>query len=90
MSVPALSDVTRFAAWRERRLVFQEESLRQIVDEFNRYGHAQFRLEGEAVEKLSFSGVFDADDPDSLAQVLARDSSLAVTVSDGTIVVRPR
>jgi hypothetical protein len=33
------------------------------------------------------SGVFDADDADSLAQVLARDPSLSVSYSDHVIVV---
>jgi hypothetical protein len=34
--------------------------------------------------------VFDADDADSLAQVLARDPSLSVSYSDHVIVVNAR
>jgi ferric-dicitrate binding protein FerR (iron transport regulator) len=44
-------------------------------------------LQGADVANRVFTGVFDADDPDSLAQVLARDSSLSVSYSDHVIVV---
>jgi transmembrane sensor len=90
LSVHAVSDVSDAVAWRERRLVFRQETLEHIVAEFNRYNSRQIRLEGANVTSRVFTGVFDADDPDSLAQVLGRDSSLAVTYSDHVIVVNAR
>jgi len=90
LTVRAVSDVSNVAAWRERRLVFRQETLEHIVAEFNRYGSRQIRLEGANVTSRVFTGVFDADDPDSLAQVLARDPSLSVSYSDRVIVVIER
>jgi transmembrane sensor len=90
LSVRAVSDVADVVAWRERRLVFRRETLEHIVGEFNRYGARQIHLEGAAVANRVYSGVFDADDPDSLAQVLARDSSLSVSYADHVIVVNLR
>jgi transmembrane sensor len=90
LSVHAVSDVADAVAWRERRLVFRQETLEHIVEEFNRYSARQIRLEGADVANRVFTGVFDADDPDSLAQVLARDSSLSVSSSDHVIVVNSR
>jgi len=90
LSVRVAPDVSDAVAWRERRLVFRQETLAHIVAEFNRYNERQISLEGADVATRVFSGVFDADDPDSLAQVLARDSSLSVSYSDRDIVVNTR
>jgi transmembrane sensor len=90
LSVRAVPDVSDVVAWRERRLVFREQTLERIVAEFNRYNSRQMRLEGGGVASRVFTGVFDADDADSLAQVLARDPSLSVSYSDHVIVVNAR
>jgi transmembrane sensor len=90
LSVRVAPDVSDAVAWRERRLVFRQETLAHIVAEFNRYNARQIRLQGADVATRVFTGVFDADDPDSLAQVLARDSSLSVSYSDRAIVVNTR
>jgi transmembrane sensor len=90
LSVRAAPDVSDAVAWRERRLVFRQETLEHIVEEFNRYSSRQIQLQGTDVANRVFTGVFDADDPDSLAQVLARDSSLSVSYLDHVIVVNAR
>ncbi len=90
LSVRVAPDVSDAVAWRERRLVFRQETLAHIVAEFNRYNARQISLEGTDVANRVFTGVFDADDPDSLAQVLARDLSLSVSYSDRVIVVNTR
>ena len=78
------------ASARIRRLVFRQQTLDRIVAEFNRYNSRQMRLEGAGVASRVFTGVFDADDADSLAQVLARDPSLSVSYLDHVIVVNAR
>ena len=86
--VPDIADAT---AWWQRRLVYRNETLAHIVEDFNRYNRRRIRLEGDAVMQRSYTGVFDADDPESLAQVLASDPELAVErLADATIVVRAR
>ena len=86
LSVKTVPDVAAVLAWRERRLVFNRETLQHIVDEFNRYSARQLRLEDVDLGARVFSGVFDADDPDSLAQVLARASDVSVRY-DGNVIV---
>jgi transmembrane sensor len=86
LSVKTVPDVAAVLAWRERRLVFNRETLQHIVDEFNRYSARQLRLEDADLGDRVFSGVFDADDPDSLAQVLARASDVSVRY-DGNVIV---
>jgi len=90
LSVRTMPDVADVVAWRERRLVFRNETLEHIVAEFNRYSARQIHLDGVVVRSRVFSGVFDVDDPDSLAQVLARDVTLSVSYSEKGVVVAER
>jgi transmembrane sensor len=89
--VDTVPDISETTAWWQRRLVYRNETLANIVEDFNRYNWRRIRLEGEQVMNRSYTGVFNADDPDSLAQVLASDPELIVErQADDTIVVRAR
>jgi len=91
VTVATVSDISEAAAWWQRRLVYRKETLAHIVEDFNRYNRRRIQLAGEAVMTRSYTGVFDADDPDSLAQVLASDPELIVErTADNTILVRAR
>lgn len=91
ITVEILTDVSEASAWWQRRLVYRKETLAHIVEDFNRYSQRRIQLEGDAVMQRTYTGVFDADDPESLAQVLASDPELAVErTSDDRIVVRAR
>lgn len=90
VSIREVSNVADRVAWRERRLIFTAQTLGQIVAEFNRYRTEPIRLDGGAVAERVYTGVFDADDADSLLQVLSRDPALTVDRSGGGILVRMR
>ncbi len=84
-------DLAKAVAWRQRRLMFDQDSLADMVREFNRYNKtAQFRLEGAEVESRHYTGVFDADDPESLVQLLSAEPDLVVKRDGETLVVRGR
>lgn len=91
VTVGAVPDIEEATAWWQRRLVYRNETLAHIVEDFNRYNRRRIELRGDTVMKRAYTGVFDADDPDSLAQVLASDPELVVErQGDDTIVVRAR
>jgi transmembrane sensor len=90
VSIREVNNVSDTVAWRERRLIFRDQTLGQIVSEFNRYRANPIRLEGSGVAERIYTGVFDADDADSLVQVLARDPALTVDHTGEGIVVRMR
>lgn len=78
-------------AWRERRLVFKADTLQDIVTEFNRYNSSpKVRIEGAVPRDRRFTGVLDADKPESLVRFLSREPDLAVERQPDEIVVRPR
>src|SRR3984957_19878871 len=90
VSIREVNNVSDTVAWRERRLIFHDQTLEQIVGEFNRYRAHPIRLEGNGVSGRVYTGVFDADDADSLLQVLARDPALAVEREGEATLVRLR
>jgi transmembrane sensor len=91
ITVETLPDVSEASAWWQRRLVYRKETLAHIVEDFNRYSQRRIQLEGDAVMQRTYTGVFDADDPESLAQVLASDPELTVErAAEDVIVVRAR
>jgi transmembrane sensor len=90
VSVRSLPDVTEAVAWRDRRLIFRQQTLEHIVEEFNRYSRRQIQLKGADVENRVYTGVFDVDDTESLEQALAHDADLIVDQSDAGIVIRHR
>ncbi len=85
------ADVRNAVAWRERRLVFVDAPLEEMVREFNRYSPAlQLRLQDVPAGSHHYNGVFDAADPDSLATLLEREPDLILERHNGEILIRQR
>lgn len=85
------ANVARVTAWRQRQLVFDEDTLADIATEFNRYNRTpQIRIEGEAVRKRRYAAVFDADDPQSLLQFLEKDPDLAFETRGDELIITVR
>lgn len=91
MSSPVDIKVPEVAAWRSRRLVFRNNTLVQIAAEFNRYNKTpKIRVEGAILQAKRYSGMFDANDPESFLQYLAADQRLAFDRSVELVVIRLR
>ncbi|HEY7638152.1 MAG TPA: FecR domain-containing protein [Steroidobacteraceae bacterium] len=86
-------DVTAVSAWKQQRLIFNEETLGWIADEFNRYNATpRLRIEGDALRAQRFNGVFNAHSPESLVEYLQEylhgDPSIVFERTDDEIVIR--
>ena len=91
VSSPVDIKVAETVAWRSRRLVFRNNTLEQIAAEFNRYNRTpKIRVEGAILQAQRYSGMFDANDPESFLQYLAADRRLAFDRSTELVVVRLR
>jgi transmembrane sensor len=85
------SDVTRAVAWQQQRLVFDNASLEDIVQEFNRYNRSRrIELDNVPPGRHHYDGIFETTDPESFATLLAREPDLEVERKVGEIIVRPR
>jgi transmembrane sensor len=91
VSSPVDIKVADATAWRSRRLVFRNNTLVQIAAEFNRYNRTpKIRIEGAILQAKRYSGMFDANDPESFLQYLAADQRLAFDRSVELVVIRLR
>lgn len=68
-ALPA-SEITRLLAWRERRLVFDETPLTEVIAEFNRYNRHQLVLADPRLATRRFGGSFSMDHPEAFVRLL--------------------
>lgn len=82
--------VANTVAWRQHRLIFEDATIEEMATEFNRYNQSvQLRPKDLAGDVHRFDGVFEANDPRSLAAMLARETDLVVEHRGAEIVIRP-
>jgi transmembrane sensor len=90
VGAPKTAVVDRAEDLRNRRLTFAGEELATIADEFNRYNHTKIHIEGEAVGERRYALSINADDPESLMDVLRADGELLIERSERGIIIRSR
>jgi transmembrane sensor len=62
LSEPVAADVKTFAVWRNRKLIFRNTLLSEVVKELERYHPVQVRLADPSLNSLTLGGVFDSND----------------------------
>ncbi len=76
------TDLARSLAWRQRRLVFDGAPLSEVVEEFNRYNAVSLVLVDARLDARRISGVFGANDPESLIDFLTQVDHIPVNRAD--------
>ncbi|HEY0342025.1 MAG TPA: FecR domain-containing protein, partial [Steroidobacteraceae bacterium] len=80
--------VAVLTAWTQQRLVFRDQSLTDVVSEFNRYQAAPLVVTDAQLGKARISGVFDSRDPASLLEYLQIYEQANIRHSpDGTVYI---
>ena len=74
---------TKAVAWRQRRLVFEDEPLANVAAEFNRYNVQRIVVEGDALRARRINGVFNADRPERMVQFIMRSSDVELVEVPG-------
>ena len=72
------TDLQKVVAWTDRRLIFENTALSDVVAEFNRYNTKQLHIDDPTLSALQLNGVFRPHDPDSLLQYLKRTEGVQV------------
>jgi transmembrane sensor len=72
-------DTERALAWTEGRLVFENETLADVVAEFNRYNRTQLRIADPELAARRISGVFEATDTETLLAFIRAGSHVTFT-----------
>jgi transmembrane sensor len=73
-------------AWTERRLVFRDEPLSEVIAEFNRYRQSPLIAESPQLAELKINGIFNSNDADSLIEYLKSFETVRVArPPDGSV-----
>lgn len=70
ISQPRAADVTLATAWTQRKIAFRGATLREVVEEFNRYNTRRLVIADPTLMNTRISGVFSSSDPDPLLRFL--------------------
>jgi transmembrane sensor len=71
-------DTNRELAWAQGHLVFDNDTVAAVVEQFNRYNRVQLHVEDPALAMRPVSGVFDAADPESFIAFIAGTTGVRV------------
>ncbi len=82
-----IANLEGITSWRNRELTFDGDTLDMIAEKFNRYNKVQIEVADPMLAQSEFSGVFDADDPDSFIAFLELTGRFNVDRSDATKVI---
>lgn len=80
-------ELTREQAWRNGKLAFQGQSLRDAAAEFARYGDPLIQIADPALADETVVGLFSLNDPEGFAQAVAASLDLTVRREDGRLVL---
>lgn len=78
---PATVDAQRTTAWLHRQIVFDQEPLERVANEFNRYCPKPIEIVTPALRDLQISGVFATDDTEAFIAFLRSLKGVRVEVT---------
>jgi transmembrane sensor len=81
---PKIDSVT---AWQRGQLIFDDVSLGEAAQEFNRYGTEKIKLAGASTAQLRVGGVFRIGDPLTFAQIMADTFKLHLATHDHELIL---
>lgn len=74
-------DIEQQVSWQGRRLSFQEASLQDIAEQFNRYNKRKITISYGTTNDVRFSGTFETGDPDSFIAYIKTVEDLHVSTN---------
>jgi transmembrane sensor len=83
----AAADVQAATAWTKGRLVFRGASLREVVEEFNRYNKRPIIIRDPELSEFKITGIFSSTDPTVLIRFLEARPDIAVAESSDAVIV---
>jgi transmembrane sensor len=81
-------DTARALAWAHGQLIFENDTLADVVGEFNRYNRTQLRISDPQLAARRVSGVFEATDTETLLAFIRQSGTdVSITHTDGGVVI---
>lgn len=81
------ANLSRITAWREQRIEFQDVSLAEAIEEYNRYTTGRLSLADPARNMILVTGRFRIDEPEAFVNALQRAYGFQVTRSGNDVIL---
>lgn len=76
-------DAGRQLAWAEGRLIFDHQTLADVIEQFNRYSRVQLHVYDEGLASLRVTGVFNASGPEDFVAFMQATNAVRVVRNQG-------
>lgn len=76
-------DSAKELAWADGRLIFEDDTVANVIREFNRYNLVQLHVADDQLAARPVSGVFDASDPESFVAFIQTVANVKVVRGKG-------
>jgi transmembrane sensor len=83
-------DVERAMAWREGKLVFDDESLADAAARVNNYSRVKIVVEDAPARALKVSGIFNAGDTSAFVEAVQSYFPVDISTDEATVQIRSR
>ena len=85
IEAPRPANIAAATAWTEKKLVFESTSLREVVEEFNRYNRQQIVIRDPELYGFHISGIFPSTDSSRMLEFLRQRFGVIVNRSGDEI-----
>lgn len=80
-------ELHRELAWRDGRIIFEAETLRQAAAAFAQYSDIRIVIEDDDVARMEITGLFAANDPVKFARSAAKSLGLRAEIKSGEVYI---
>nr|WKN35632.1 DUF4974 domain-containing protein [Tunicatimonas sp. TK19036] len=87
--IKSTPDLSRLAAWREGKLIFQDQSLREIIPTLERWYQVQIVLSDESIGDRRFSGTFQQEQLQNILQIMHHAICIDFTITQQQVTLEP-
>jgi len=85
-ALDAQADLAAATAWRQGKVIFRQEPLRDAVSRLNRYSRVQIEIVDPAIEQWPVSGIFGSGDAEAFAEAISVYFPIQVQRSDPDVI----
>lgn len=81
----SVTDVSKYSAWTEGKLVFRNDPMTEVVRRIERWYNIKINLDDKELERYSFRGIFQDDTLEGVLKFLAMTSPIRYKIKPGEL-----
>lgn len=87
LSAPKKADIRYALAWRNDKLSFSHASLKEVMDEVERYYNVKVVFAEESLKEKTITGYFNTDSMSNLLSIISITLDISISYSNGVVTI---